>query len=249
MLTLINEKDVTPVMKKFYGQAYKTLPGDLPPGMQVELVNDKGEVVMIATVDEKGNFVFDKLPSDKFFNIRIKDINDSGIQMIALNESGEKLADVKKDAKGGFVYERLAPDQMFLTMFDAKDQPVLVKASATRFNFGIIHYEYDRSDLGNNAKQELNKLIKVLKENKNVMVQLTAYTDSKGSDEYNNLLSERRAKAAYGYIVSKGINSARIKYLGKGEQNPIAPNEHPNGEDNPEGRAKNRRTEIVLMGN
>ena len=62
-------------------------------------------------------------------------------------------------------------------------------------------------------------------------------------------LSERRANAAKDYLVEKGIEEARIRTSGFGESKPIAPNDNPDGSDNPEGRAKNRRVEFKLVSN
>lgn len=73
------------------------------------------------------------------------------------------------------------------------------------------------------------------------------HTDSIGSDAYNQKLSERRAAAVKAYLVSKGIEANRVYTEGKGEKQPVAEN-RTNGRDNPEGRAKNRRVEIEVVG-
>jgi len=73
------------------------------------------------------------------------------------------------------------------------------------------------------------------------------HTDSIGSDAYNQRLSERRAGAVKAYLVSKGIEANRVYTEGKGERQPVAENRI-NGRDNPEGRAKNRRVEIEVVG-
>lgn len=94
---------------------------------------------------------------------------------------------------------------------------------------------------------ELDKVVSFLKTVKNAKVEVAGYTDGKGSDEYNLALSKRRANVVAAYLVSKGASKSRIKTIGYGESKPLAPNENPDGSDNPEGRAKNRRTEIVVI--
>ena len=71
--------------------------------------------------------------------------------------------------------------------------------------------------------------------------------DSKGAESYNMKLSKRRATAAVNYLVSKGVDRNRLIMEYKGESMPIAPNTKPDGSDNPEGRALNRRTEFRFV--
>ena len=67
------------------------------------------------------------------------------------------------------------------------------------------------------------------------------HTDAVGSDQDNQLLSERRAKAVYDYLILRGVDAERLTYRGYGESRPVADN------DTPEGRAKNRRTTLTPL--
>ena len=78
-------------------------------------------------------------------------------------------------------------------------------------------------------------------------VRVEGHTDSKGSDAYNQRLSQRRAEAVVKYLSGKGIDRSRLESTGLGEGRPIAPNQNPDGSDNPIGRAKNRRTEFHVI--
>ena len=98
-----------------------------------------------------------------------------------------------------------------------------------------------------NSYSELDKVATLLKKNPHIGVEINGHTDSKGDDKYNFVLSEKRAKAVGYYLSEKGINNARLKPKGFGERKPIAPNLAPDGNDNPEGRKKNRRTEINII--
>jgi len=87
----------------------------------------------------------------------------------------------------------------------------------------------------------------LMKRNPHISVKISAFADSKGSDAYNLKLTQRRANQGKTYLVNKGISQERIDAIGYGEKRPIAPNTMPDGNDNPKGRAKNRRAEIQLL--
>ena len=72
------------------------------------------------------------------------------------------------------------------------------------------------------------------------------HTDALGTDEYNNVLSGRRAGAVESYLLEVGVSSEQIVALAEGEAKPRRPNSTEEGEDNPTGRRANRRTEIYL---
>jgi outer membrane protein OmpA-like peptidoglycan-associated protein len=105
-----------------------------------------------------------------------------------------------------------------------------------------IFFDFDEFTLKKESYMELDRLVIFLKQNPRVRIQLAGHTDIKGSQEYNQSLSENRAKAAYNYIISKGISKNRLEYKGFGKDVPIADN------STDEGRALNRRTEIVIIG-
>ncbi len=79
---------------------------------------------------------------------------------------------------------------------------------------------------------------------------ISGHTDSKGSEEYNQKLSEKRAESVKKWLIENaGVNPKIIEISGYGESRPVAPNTNPDGSDNPEGRQKNRRVEIVIKKN
>jgi outer membrane protein OmpA-like peptidoglycan-associated protein/tetratricopeptide (TPR) repeat protein len=109
-----------------------------------------------------------------------------------------------------------------------------------------IYFEFDRSNVIAFYQLKLDSVHSVLTQNLGYSVEVQGHTDSKGSDEYNNRLSQNRADEAKAYLVSKGINVERVISKGYGETTPIAPNEV-DGVDNPEGRARNRRVEFKII--
>lgn len=110
-----------------------------------------------------------------------------------------------------------------------------------------VFFEYGRYDLSKDAHIEIEKLYDIMFENPDLYIEVVGYTDSKSSTEFNQKLSEKRAKSVIDYLIAKGITSQRFVAIGKGENNPIAINQNPDGSDNPEGRQLNRRVEIKLM--
>ena len=103
-----------------------------------------------------------------------------------------------------------------------------------------IRFGFDSSVLHSLAYPELNKLVGFLAENAKVKILIAGYTDNVGSAIYNLKLSQKRAKAVFDYLVSKGISAGRMQYKGFGNTLPLLTN------DTPQGRAANRRTEIVI---
>jgi outer membrane protein OmpA-like peptidoglycan-associated protein len=106
-----------------------------------------------------------------------------------------------------------------------------------------VLFGYDQSDLSATAQGSLNKLANVLQKYPDTNIEILGHTDDKGSDSYNQGLSERRANAAAAYLRANGIASSRITTKGLGESDPKGTNE------TDEGRAENRRVEFVITAN
>jgi outer membrane protein OmpA-like peptidoglycan-associated protein len=110
------------------------------------------------------------------------------------------------------------------------------------FNEKIL-FGYDRSDLSASAEDNLDKLINILKEYKDTNIEIQGHTDSKGTDSYNQGLSERRAAAVASYLRNRGVPSSRITTRGYGETAPVA------GNDSESGRSQNRRVNFLITAN
>ena len=111
-----------------------------------------------------------------------------------------------------------------------------------------VNFDFDKATLRPDAVSILNEAIEILKRYPELKVEVAGHTDSKGTDAYNQSLSERRATTVYDYLTSNGIDSGRmVGPNGYGESRPIAPNTNEDGSDNPEGRARNRRTELNVQ--
>jgi WD40 repeat protein len=111
-----------------------------------------------------------------------------------------------------------------------------------------IYFDFDKYDIRDESVVELNKLLVFLQKNENLIVEISGHTDSRGSDDYNMKLSRNRAKSVVAWLKKRKIESKRMIAKGYGETQHIAPNENPDGTDNPDGRQMNRRIELTIIG-
>lgn len=111
-----------------------------------------------------------------------------------------------------------------------------------KFDSGIL-FGFDKSDLKPEAKTNIQKLVASLNENEDTDILVIGHTDNVGRSEYNLGLSERRAASVKSYAIAQGLSASRIKTEGRGASEPIASNE------TEDGRAQNRRVEIVIVAN
>ena len=118
-----------------------------------------------------------------------------------------------------------------------------------RFTLGAdVLFDFDRYDLRPEAGPILRKLVEQVEAQvPRARWQVEGHTDAKGSDAYNDRLSNRRAASVRRWLTREGgVPATDIATIGFGERRPVAPNEHPDGSDDPEGRQKNRRVEILV---
>ncbi len=106
-----------------------------------------------------------------------------------------------------------------------------------------VYFDFDKWDLRPESFVELDRVVKLLQDNPAIEIEMSAHTDSWGSDEYNMKLSDNRARSVMNYILSKGIPSSRIISKGYGETMPVVPN------DTYDNRQLNRRCEFTILKN
>jgi len=141
----------------------------------------------------------------------------------------------------------------FLTSTDSvfvqneETTPVVKNIMLTPIEVGLtvrlknIYFDFDKTTLKSESFVELNKVVDFLNQNEKVSIEISGHTDSKGSDTYNLNLSQGRSQAVVDYLISQGINAARLEAHGYGESKPIDTN------DTDEGRANNRRVEFTVL--
>lgn len=116
--------------------------------------------------------------------------------------------------------------------------PPMVKAPAPTYVIEGVNFDFDKSTLKPTATNILDGVARKLSEQGEIRYEVAGFTDSVGSDTYNQSLSERRAAVVREYLVAHGVDGEQLTTRGYGEANPVA------GNDTQGGRAKNRRVEV-----
>ncbi len=122
-----------------------------------------------------------------------------------------------------------------------KDVPMKPIKAGESMVLKNIFFDTDKFDLKDASKIELNKLISFLNKNPKIKFEVSGHTDNVGTVPYNQVLSERRAKSVFSYLLANGINAERMISKGYGDSKPIADNKTESG------RAQNRRTEFKIV--
>ncbi|MCD6066126.1 MAG: ompA [Bacteroidetes bacterium] len=209
--------------------------------------------------------------TEMFDSVLVGKLKDAVIELYVKDASGEKIliktTTTDKDGKydisleAGKDYFIMAKKDGFLNSGQDLTTKNISTSQTLEKNFNInklpkepiriknIQYEFDRSELTASSKTVIDTTIyPLLLENPQLIVELSSHTDSKGADKYNQNLSQKRAESVVKYLISKGIDTKRLQAVGYGEAKPIAPNEKPDGSDDPDGRQQNRRTEFRVIG-
>jgi outer membrane protein OmpA-like peptidoglycan-associated protein len=113
---------------------------------------------------------------------------------------------------------------------------------AVTFASGLL-YDFDSDVIKTDAAQNLRTLAASLGKYPNTDLLIVGHTDATGTDSYNQGLSERRARSAANFLIGEGVTSGRLRSVGRGETEPIAPN------DTEGGQARNRRVEVAIYAN
>ncbi len=111
-----------------------------------------------------------------------------------------------------------------------------------------IYYDFDEFTLRTESERTLDSILLIMNTNPTLIVEIGSHTDSVGTDDYNNRLSQKRAESVVRYLVDHGIPQNRLTAKGYGETEHIARNTNSDGTDNEEGRQLNRRTEFKIIG-
>jgi outer membrane protein OmpA-like peptidoglycan-associated protein len=109
-----------------------------------------------------------------------------------------------------------------------------------------LYFEFDEDEINPRTRRQLEIVTLILKSDPGKKITLSGHTDALGSKDYNKQLSSRRAKVVRDFLAKSGVAGAQIITVAKGDSQPRRPNVTESGDDNPEGRRANRRTEIYL---
>jgi outer membrane protein OmpA-like peptidoglycan-associated protein len=220
---------------------YINLPQEVQPVREVFTINGK-------VLDENGNPVDATLKwEDVQLNKEVgtaKTDPETGQYFIALPVG--KYYAYYAEAKGYY------SDVYYMDLTEKKDFQEIntdvnivsieeLKESGKSIRIEHIFFDFNKYELKEESYNSLNRLVKFLSANLAIGVEINAYTDNIGSENYNLTLSDRRASSVVNYLISKGIAQSRMLPRGYGKQNPIASN------DTEEGRAMNRRVEFRIL--
>jgi outer membrane protein OmpA-like peptidoglycan-associated protein len=128
-------------------------------------------------------------------------------------------------------------------------QALQVRETATETRIELpadILFDFDKADIRRAAEPALAQAAEIIRQGAKGTVRIEGHTDAKGASAYNAKLSQRRAAAVQKWLVDREAVKGRFASSGFGAQRPVAPNTRPDGSDDPEGRQKNRRVEIVF---
>jgi outer membrane protein OmpA-like peptidoglycan-associated protein len=193
-------------------------------GATVTLVNKTSGTRESVTTGDDGTFTFRLNPESEF------------------TVEGSKEKYFKNSADVSTV-DKHASENMVVHM-RLEVEPVVVEKPMVVPN---IYYDYDKAAIRSDAAKQLDSLAGVLKENPTITIELMAHTDSRGTNEYNNKLSQRRADAAVKYLTGKGVAKTRMTAKGYGET--MLTNNCKDGEVCDEASHQaNRRTEFKVTG-
>jgi photosystem I P700 chlorophyll a apoprotein A2 len=109
-----------------------------------------------------------------------------------------------------------------------------------------VLFDFDKANIRSDAEEALGKVLVILRAHSKSPIEIEGHTDGKGKPAYNQKLSESRAASVKAWLVKHGIPARQVRTKGYGMTRPVAPNTRPDGKDDPAGRQKNRRVEIVV---
>lgn len=189
----------------------------------------------------------------------------NGAVVTLFDDQGNKIVSKNTDSNGvaEFIVECDKNTELEVVMdgFESKKVPVKgtqekevnVKISldpidkiiaADRIELNPIYFDFDKSNITAKAAFELDKLVQVMNKYPDMVIDVKAHTDNRGSDSYNLGLSDRRAKTTVQYVISKGIDKSRISGAGKGETEPkVACGSNCTKEEH----QLNRRSEFIIV--
>ncbi|TCD12077.1 flagellar motor protein MotB [Pedobacter frigidisoli] len=205
---------------KLEGQVFNKATNQPIAGALVTLAKVNGSSIKAET-DDNGSYKFD-LAKESEYNVSAEKTN--------------YRSDVENLATIGLTTSELLKQNLFLETI------VLNKA----IKLENIYYDFDKSNIRPDAAVELDKLVKIMKDNPTIWIELGSHTDSRGNDQYNQWLSQSRANSAVQYIIDRGIEKNRISAKGYGESQLL--NKCTNGVKCTDAAHQlNRRTEFKIV--
>jgi outer membrane protein OmpA-like peptidoglycan-associated protein len=221
---------------------------------KVNILDQKGQVLQTAVTDNNGDFSFINLPADKAYLMSVDEVADPslvGLGTIYIKDATGKIIRTLKMNGGKFEFRIIPLDRTTLGTVYVEDpwlQVLQMKHKQQQDTLLIIeniYYDYGDFKILPAAEITLEKVVKVMQMDPSITIEVSAHTDSRSTNDYNQKLSQKRAQAAVDYLVKRGIDKKRLIAIGYGETKLL--NQCKDGVDCPEEEhAKNRRTEFKI---
>lgn len=192
--------------------------GEILSNAKVSILDEKKNIIATETSNAKGEVTF-RVECEKAYSIQASKDGFEGNSFAVAKSKGPQAK------------------------VDAALQPIDVIVTPTEIILKPIYFEFNKSNITQEGAFELDKLVQVMKNNDQLVIMAKSHTDSRGSDNYNLNLSDRRAKSTVQYIISKGIDASRISGKGFGESEPKVQC-NPCTEDQ---YSQNRRSEFLIV--
>lgn len=181
-----------PCKERIEGTVRDTKTGAVIPLATVRLIDQAGKVVNSVATDANGYYSLEA------------DCNTSLVAIASMNDYRDQQQDVTTSS-----------ENQKLNTIDFNLEPLIIE---NQIVLNPIFFDFDKANIRTDAQYELENIIDVMRNNPDMMIKIEAHTDSRGGDRYNMKLSDKRAKATRDYIVSRGIDPARIESaIGYGE--------------------------------
>jgi outer membrane protein OmpA-like peptidoglycan-associated protein/tetratricopeptide (TPR) repeat protein len=195
--------------------------GEILAEANVSILDDKSNIISTIKSNNKGEVSF-TVDCEKTFTI----------QAIKDGFEGNSFAVIASNKKGGSI------------KIDAVLKPISEIITEKEVKLNPIFFEYNNSNITQQGAFELDKLVQIMKNNEKLIIFVKSHTDNRGTDEFNILLSDKRAKSTIQYVISNGIDPNRISGKGFGETEPKVDCKENCTE---EAHEQNRRSEFLIV--
>jgi outer membrane protein OmpA-like peptidoglycan-associated protein len=225
------------------------------PGAKMYLTDDKGVPLDTVLTDAAGKFEFRKLEAGKNYLVTV-DENDArlnGMDKVFIADlKGRIVKELVRNKLKGFSFSVLESEKTNLTQVYVDDpwlEVLELKDKKSKEQITIVenvYYGLNEFKFDDAGQRVMDKVVQIMKANPGLDIEISSHTDSRAADKFNLALSQKRAKYAVDYIVSKGVEAKRLKALGYGETRLI--NKCGNNVTcTEEEHAQNRRTEFKIV--
>ncbi|MDH5368335.1 MAG: OmpA family protein [Cyclobacteriaceae bacterium] len=226
--------------------------------MPEQIVSVKGQLLDAKTGEPiSAKIIYERLSDGKELGISLSDSSTGNYELLL--PAGE-IYGIRAEANG-YISEnqnldltnwkdgdkKIDHEDFSLKSIDDEDKPLekdlelvpIEKDAVVTLN--NVFFDFDNADLKSESKPELNRLVETLTTRSTMIIEVDGHTDSTGSEDYNLILSERRAKAVANYLIQQGVDTDRVIVKYFGESQPVTTN------STQESRRKNRRVEFKIM--